>query len=88
MVRVPAVVRFIPLGRTAFVHALGMLIGLAVMTTSGCSPNLPTSPHAVVKRSQMLMGTLVFVTAVAPDQQVAERRRMRRWPRSGAWRSS
>jgi len=66
------VVRFIPLGRTAFVHALGMLIGLAVMTTSGCSPNLPTSPHAVVKRSQMLMGTLVFVTAVAPDQQVAE----------------
>ena len=36
------------------------------------SPNqAPTS--AVVKRSQMLMGTLVFVTAVAPKEDIAQR---------------
>lgn len=44
---------------TAFIFYVGL---------TGCQPE-----QAVVKRSQMLMGTLVFVTAVAADEETAQR---------------
>ena len=47
-------------------YARGLFACVAALGLVGCG----VSPH-VVKRSQMHMGTLVFLTAVAPDEQVA-----------------
>lgn len=47
------------------------LLALLLLAGASCqSVRSPASP-VVVKRSQMLMGTLVFVTAVAPDETIA-----------------
>ncbi|MEP6887764.1 MAG: FAD:protein FMN transferase, partial [Nitrospirales bacterium] len=46
---------------------------LAVALAAGCVHHPATSAPTIVKRSQMLMGTLVFVTAVAGDEPTAQR---------------
>lgn len=54
--------------------ALACVIGLLVV--GGCRSAPPAPPpvsHAVVKRAQMHMGTLVTLTAVAPTDTVAQR---------------
>lgn len=45
----------------------------AVLLIVGCAGMMPSSRNVVVKRAQMHMGTLVTITAVAPDQAVAHR---------------
>ena len=49
---------------------LGFSLLAAVLLLFFCSQN---ASAVLVKRSQMLMGTLVFVTAVAPDEAVAQK---------------
>lgn len=46
-------------------------LGLVLMMESGCAGLSPASPSVVVKRTQMHMGTLVSITAVAPTDQAA-----------------
>lgn len=43
-------------------------LAVLLLVMTGCQ-----TPPVLIKRSQMLMGTLVFVTAVAPDKAVAQK---------------
>ena len=49
---------------------LGFSLFAVIFLLMFCSQN---ASAVLVKRSQMLMGTLVFVTAVAPDEAVAQK---------------
>ncbi len=52
---------------------VGVVLALVAGALAACQPlPVPSSP-VVVKRSQMLMGTLVFVTAVAPNEETGHR---------------
>ena len=48
-------------------------LSLVLMMESGCAGLSPASPSVVVKRTQMHMGTLVSITAVAENDQAANR---------------
>lgn len=50
-----------------------LVLGLVVLSMAGCvaAPSVPCP--AVVKRAQMHMGTLVFITAVAPDGETGHK---------------
>jgi FAD:protein FMN transferase len=49
-----------------------MAVCLTAALWSGCASQPIAHASVIVKRSQMLMGTLVFVTAVAADEEVAQ----------------
>lgn len=60
--------------RTSRTRAVSiMMLCLAMALMAGCVEIRKTSPPVVLKRVQMLMGTLVTVTAVASDKNVGER---------------
>lgn len=50
-----------------------LVVLMAVALAAGCVHRPQKSAPTIVKRSQMLMGTLVFVTAVAGDEPTAQR---------------
>jgi len=60
------------LGWVLIVLVVFLVVGGCGTTSQSLIPSTKTG-LALVKRSQMLMGTLVFVTAVAPEEETAKR---------------
>jgi thiamine biosynthesis lipoprotein len=52
-------------------HVGALLLAIMVMTS--CAGRTPSFPNVVVKRAQMQMGTVVTITAVAPDTDVGRK---------------
>lgn len=50
-----------------------LVFGLAAMSLASCSSVPPIQSAVVVKRAQMHMGTLVSITAVAPDKEIGHK---------------
>lgn len=60
--------------QTKPVRLIAAMIALAgsLWAFAGCTGPMLVSPPVMVKRTQMQMGTLVTITAVAPDRQAAQ----------------
>lgn len=61
-----------PAGIAVWLRSLGCGVVLALWAATGCAHGDRTASPVVLKRAQMLMGTLVQITAVAPSEAQAQ----------------